>query len=246
MFNIATAAPLYAQIAVRLRAQIAAGEYARGARIPSEHELATRFSVGRPTVRQATDILVRDRVLLRRRGAGTFVADEPAEVDLFSVAGTIASFRERGITPKTRIVGKVSRVPAPKEAPERLAGQPAFYVARVSSVRNEPVLFEKMYFEAKSFPGLDRVGLAGQSLSELSRSRYMLTPSYVQQKFRVVPADAASARHLGVKTKAPLLLVERAIDFEKTPAAVFSQNYYVTDRVVFTQVVPVDGRRVSK
>jgi GntR family transcriptional regulator len=83
--------PLYRQLADELSAQISAGRLSAGERIPSEHELAARYSLGRPTVRQATEVLVRRRVLERRRGSGTYVSDVPPEVDLFSLGGTLAS-----------------------------------------------------------------------------------------------------------------------------------------------------------
>jgi GntR family transcriptional regulator len=45
-----------------------------GARIDSEPQLARRFGVSRFTVTRAIEILVRDGVLTRRQGLGTFVA----------------------------------------------------------------------------------------------------------------------------------------------------------------------------
>ena len=52
--------PLYHQIADQLRAGIASGVYPPDSRLPTEHELATRLGVSRPTVRQALDLLARE------------------------------------------------------------------------------------------------------------------------------------------------------------------------------------------
>ena len=49
--------PLYNQLSELLARRISAGIYAEGGRIPSEHQLAAAFSIGRPTVRQATEAL---------------------------------------------------------------------------------------------------------------------------------------------------------------------------------------------
>ena len=84
--------PLYQQLAERIRAGIAAGTYQADEKIPSEHELARQYSIGRPTVRQATDLLVREGVLQRKRGSGTFVLPPSQPIDLFSLAGTSAAF----------------------------------------------------------------------------------------------------------------------------------------------------------
>ena len=46
-----------------------------GAAIPPERRLATELGVSRPTLRMAIDELVREGLLLRRHGSGTYVAE---------------------------------------------------------------------------------------------------------------------------------------------------------------------------
>src|SRR5919109_4676605 len=46
-----------------------------GDAIPSERRLAASLSVSRPTLRQAIDELVREGLLVRRHGSGTYVAE---------------------------------------------------------------------------------------------------------------------------------------------------------------------------
>lgn len=60
-------------VVTQLRAPIHTGEWPVGTRIPVESELATRFGVGRNTVREAVRVLVHAGVLDRRQGSGTFV-----------------------------------------------------------------------------------------------------------------------------------------------------------------------------
>jgi GntR family transcriptional regulator len=64
--------PLYRQLLDWLREDISIRQ--PGARIDSEPQLARRFGVSRFTVTRAIEILVRDGVLTRRQGLGTFVA----------------------------------------------------------------------------------------------------------------------------------------------------------------------------
>lgn len=66
---------LYRQIADQITRLIDSGEYALGARLPSERMLAEQLSVSRPTVREALIALeVEGRVEIRG-GAGVFVLD---------------------------------------------------------------------------------------------------------------------------------------------------------------------------
>ncbi|HEY9086802.1 MAG TPA: 5-formyltetrahydrofolate cyclo-ligase [Anaerolineaceae bacterium] len=65
--------PAYFQIARDLRRRISSGEWKPNEQLPSEIELAVQYSVSRMTLRQALTELDKDNLLLRRRGAGTFV-----------------------------------------------------------------------------------------------------------------------------------------------------------------------------
>lgn len=66
-------APLYVQIAHRVRARISAGEYPVGALLPTEMELARIFGVSRQTVRQALQHLRTEGLLSAKKGVGTRV-----------------------------------------------------------------------------------------------------------------------------------------------------------------------------
>ncbi len=52
-----------------------------GERIPTEFELASMLKVGRGTIREAVKLLVSRNVLEIRRGVGTFIADQPGQID---------------------------------------------------------------------------------------------------------------------------------------------------------------------
>src|SRR4051812_46257844 len=63
----------YEKIAEELRADIASGTYAVGQRLPSERELAQRFKVSRPSVREATIALELDGLVEVRYGSGVYI-----------------------------------------------------------------------------------------------------------------------------------------------------------------------------
>ncbi len=67
----------YAQIAQELRDRIARGEYATG-RLPAERTLGQEFGVQRDTIRQALDVLTKQRILLRDSTRGTYLSPEVA------------------------------------------------------------------------------------------------------------------------------------------------------------------------
>ena len=66
---------LYRQIAEQLRALIEAGEFAVGARLPAERELATQLGVSRPSVREALIAMEVEGWVEVRTGSGVYVLD---------------------------------------------------------------------------------------------------------------------------------------------------------------------------
>jgi GntR family transcriptional regulator len=68
--------PRYYQLANILRERIARGEFEAHQPIPSERQLESLYSVSRPTIRQAIDLLVRQGYLYREHGRGTFVSPQ--------------------------------------------------------------------------------------------------------------------------------------------------------------------------
>lgn len=63
----------YSEIQVALRVEINAGVHAVGARLPTEHELCSRFGASRFTVRQALAGLREEGLIDARAGVGTIV-----------------------------------------------------------------------------------------------------------------------------------------------------------------------------
>lgn len=70
--------PNYQRIKQELLEDIAQGHYASGKVFITQQEACQRFQVSRITAERAINELVRDGILTRRRGQGTFVARRPA------------------------------------------------------------------------------------------------------------------------------------------------------------------------
>lgn len=235
MLNKNSPLPLYHQLAELLLADIRAGVLVEGGRIPSEHQLAAEHGIGRPTVRQALESLVRRGVLTRRRGSGTYVAPQPEAVDLFSLAGTVASFTGAGLAPRVEILeGPARRVVAVDPA-NPFSGGTAIALSRLSRVEDSPVLVEDIFLHPVLFAGLEGLDLSGQSLSCIAAERFHLTLCGGEQQFRISYPDARLARLLALPRNAPILAVKRTLHFPDAARAVFSTLFCRTDRFVFTQ-----------
>jgi LacI family transcriptional regulator len=71
------ALPLYQQVKRALLAEIAAGDYAPGRPFVTQREICERFNVSHATAVRALSDLANEGYVIRRRGQGTFVAEQP-------------------------------------------------------------------------------------------------------------------------------------------------------------------------
>lgn len=243
MLDEASPLPLYRQLAALLGEQIADGSYGAGDRIPSEPDLCRRHGIGRPTVRQATELLVRKGLLERRRGSGTFVRPASGRVDMFSRAGTLSSFQESGLSISARWLRPVEQVQVPTSdghLPNPFGGGTALYVARQSLHEGEAVLLERFWLDEQAFASLAGEELAERALSEIAERDLGLVPGATEQVFDVARLDADAAGCLALPTGAPVLRVMRQVTFTDSPACIFAALYCRTDRLAFVQTLHGD------
>jgi GntR family transcriptional regulator len=237
MLNSQSPIPLYRQLADIILAKIRSGEYAAGSRIPSENKLAETYGIGRPTARQATDLLVRKRMLVRKRGSGTFVRERRKEVDLFSLAGTISSFHKKGISVSTQIIEDI-RLEAVENDPENpFSGKEAYFYSRLSRFQDMPVLIEDIFLHTTLFSGMERFNLQDRSLSQIVEEQYYMRPTGGKQNFRIGYLNGGKAQNLGVSSETPILAVKRFLHFEQAKNAIYSELFCRTDQFVFSQTI---------
>lgn len=237
MLNHESPLPLYQQLATIIMDKIRQGEYKAGTKIPSEPTLAKTFGVGRPTVRQATDILVRKRILKRVKGSGTFVSQEHRSVNLFSLAGTSSAFQETGISIYKKILQAPQLVTPEHTGYNPFFGDRAFYFRRISCVDDVPILIEDFYLNATVFVNIDRLSFEGRSLSRIVEEEYFLSPSGGKQYFKTGYPTEEIMEQLALTERMPILIVHRYLDFGNIESGIYSIMYCRTDKFDFSQTL---------
>lgn len=66
--------PAYRELAAKLRADIEAGVYSVGRKMPTESVLQSKHNVSRHTVREALQILLTDGLIYKVQGSGTYIS----------------------------------------------------------------------------------------------------------------------------------------------------------------------------
>lgn len=227
--------PLYQQVADHLRRSIAAGEYPIGAQLPSEEDLCQEFGVSRITVRAALAQLVHDRLLVRQRGRGTFVASPPVEHQLIRLTDFIEDMAAAGLQATSRVL-LLREEPATEEVATQLGiplGTPVVRLERQRFGDGNPIAVDTSYLPLRFGHLLDNSRLAEETVFQPLERRYGIL---IDSGTVVVEAGDASedtARALGIRRRAAVLLVHRTVRTETGEAVFYEKRYYRADRVRF-------------
>ena len=133
---------------------ISNGTYPPGSLLPSENQLAERFSVSRPTIRAAFARLVERGYVKRQRGVGTFVADSPSIVNpLYHLLDVQERISARGFTPGFKQI-ESQIIEADKGLAEKLyvdEGSPTLNVKKVFTADGQPIIMFINFIPARLF-----------------------------------------------------------------------------------------------
>src|SRR3954467_15933923 len=108
-------APLYQRLQDALRRAIESQLLKPQEALPPERDLATDFRISRITVRKALDGLVAEGLLIRRQGAGTFVADR-VEKQFSKLTSFTEDMATRGRVARSRWLSKAEGPGTPDES----------------------------------------------------------------------------------------------------------------------------------
>lgn len=217
---------LWRQLKIVLR-EAALTELAPGDRIPTEQELCDQFRVSRITVRQAIASLVREGVLARQRGRGTYVLPpkmvEPLDND--SPAGDQSPHQVR--------LYSLERVVADKRLASKMAvpvGEALHKVRRVRTTQGEPISYMTIYLPARFFPDLTPVELESEQFWQMLDYRSGLSPTRGEEVIECIQADRFRSDLLQVPVGSPLLVVEATAFLASGEVLEFSRAYHRADR----------------
>jgi GntR family transcriptional regulator len=214
-----------------------------GASIPSERQLGVDLGVSRLTVRAALDELVREGYLVRRRGAGTFVA-EPKVAKGMDVSSFSDDMRARGFTPASRTLD-LNIAPAGARMGRLLHVSPSELVVSVKRLRladGEPMAIELLHARASLVPGLSAADLEQHSFYDLLADRYDIEIVGGTQTVEPTVTNDEESAALGVPLHSPALLFERITRAASGDVVEFTNSTYRGDRYRLVTELGLGGR----
>ncbi|WP_432353513.1 GntR family transcriptional regulator [Sporosarcina sp. A2] len=226
--------PIYIQIEDYLKEQIARGIYPVKSLIPSERELTDLFGVSRMTVRQSLTNLVKDGLLYREKGRGTFVAEEKMEQPLNGLTSFTEDMKERGLTPGTKLISFTKVHPDPQIAARLGITQEALVhkVVRIRYADDRPMAIERSYLPVSLFPTLTEEALRG-SLYAFIEKQEMLVIGQATQRMEAALAKTEDAGYLQISLPSAVVLIERVSSLQDGRTFEVVRSTYRADRYKF-------------
>jgi GntR family transcriptional regulator len=201
--------PKYAQVRDALVERVRSGVWKQGQLIPSEPDIAAEFGVSTGTARRALESLVKDHVLIRRHGAGTWVQGDTLD-DRYRFFGIFGKDDVR-ITPDSRDV-KAMIARANSRERSTLSLEEKARVIRISRTRirnGRPFIVEKLSVPEALFPSLTNQPELPDALYDHYQKAHKVLVMAVRDQLYAVAADTPTAETLRVKVGAPLLKIDR-------------------------------------
>ena len=228
-----SAVPLHAQVENLLRELIASDDYKNGKLLPNEINFAKQLGISRNTVRQATNKLVYEGLLVRKKGVGTKAADQSVDTRINNWLSFTQEMQSKGIQIKnyeiiTEWVEASEEIAAFFRIPE---GKKILKMSRLRGRQEYPFVYFISYFHPM-------VGLTGNEdfskpLYEILEKEYSVIAKTSKEEISARAADKFLATKLNINTGDAILKRKRFVFDPGSRPIEYNIGYYRADSFVY-------------
>jgi len=223
------------QVYLVLRDRILSGAIGFGAKLPTENELAHHHGVSRVTVRRALGELARERLIERRRSAGTRVIYRPSPAPITAdISGVLANIADMGRRTAVKLLS-FDYVPAEGAVAQALDAAPDQLLqrsVRVRSVDGLPFSYLITHVPESVSVTFTQQELASRPLLELL-DRAGVKVEHARQRISAGLATPYVAEALDVRSGSPLIELVRVVYDQSGRGVEHLHALYRPDRYAF-------------
>ncbi|BDR57180.1 GntR family transcriptional regulator [Xylocopilactobacillus apis] len=226
--------PAYIAIYNDIRKKIETNSWQVGQKLPSERELAKVYNVSRMTLRQAIQFLVRNGLLIRRVGAGTFVASKKIQEKMEGVTGFSELIRAQGKVPSLKTVSFVEGIPndTEKQILNLSAKEKIVRIERIRFGDKSPICFEIAAVPMSFIDGSKKEEVTNSLYSTIKKNSGCQI-GRAEQTVTAVLSNEKISRYLEIPRASAILKLQQVsyLDDDRPFELVIAQ--YVGDRFEF-------------
>lgn len=214
----------YIDIADDIRSKIFEKKYTYGQKLPYEYVLCVAYHCNKETMKKALDILVKEGLIVRRRGAGTFVKDYDASAEHITKARQSGQGLTKQLEGKAKLRSEIIEfevVPSDEHISKKLQieeGSFVYHIIRRRIVNDEPYCIEIMYMPISIIPNL--------KLEHLKNSIYKYIET--ELKLKIQSSHKTIRGHLSTQLEQQYLGLK-----EYEPYFEVEQTAYLSSGVIF-------------
>lgn len=225
--------PLYLQVENLLRRLIQDPQYQNGKFLPKEVELSKVLGISRNTIRQATNKLEHEKLLIRKKGVGTRVVRNTVSTKLSSWLSFSEEMKNQGVEFINHDI-KISWVKAMDDVADLLQveeGREVLKLERLRGVSKGPFVYFISYFHP-------RVGLTGDEdfekpLYDILENEYSTIVAVSKEKINAIAADKTVAKKLDMEKGSPVLYRKRLVCDPGNRPIEYNIGYYRGDSFTY-------------
>lgn len=230
----------YEAIAQDIRNNIMNGKYKINQQLPLEKEMCEHYNVSRITIKKAVDELVNDGLVVKRRGAGTFVKDlDSTEAKELTMSRQFSGFSDehKQNSVKSKII-KFEVINPTAEIADKLRITTEDFVYHIIRVRYSddlPMVVEYTYMPISLIPGIKNDVLEKSIYSYIQNSLKLKIKSAHRTIKAIVPNNLEQ-KHLEIDKSFPILEVEQVGFLDNGKAFEYSKSHHRGDRIEFRTI----------
>lgn len=201
--------PLYQQVKHLIMRRINSGHWKPGSKIPSENELVDLLGISRMTVNRALRELTAEGALIRRKGAGSFVAPQKPRFALFQIKSIAEEINEWGGNHASEVI-LLEQVTVPAGLIDKMqvkAEAKVYHSLILHKDGTLPIQLAERYVNPEIAPGY-----INQDFSSLTPSEYLLSVAPVDEVEHTIETqlpDTLMINHLKINELEPCLVLNR-------------------------------------
>ncbi len=232
--NHSSSVPLHAQVEELLRKLIEQPKYQKGEFLPGEIDLAKQLGISRNTLRQATNKLEYEGLLVRKKGLGTKVTAQTVTTQLASWHSFTQEMNKKGIAFKNFLINAELVQCSEKVAlffnlPQKTE---VVKLTRLRGDENRPFVYFESYFHP-------RIGITADEdfsrpLYELLEVKYKTPVALSREKIKARLATEITAKRLKIKKGDPVLIRERFVSDPGNRPVEYNIGFYIAEKFTYS------------
>lgn len=219
--------PIYKQIRGEILESIQRNIYHSGEQIPSERDISLQYGVSRMTARQAINELVKNGMLYREKGRGTFVAAPKFKQN--NIKSFTNTLKEMGYEPSTEvleftIVHHLTRI---SELLDLNEGSRFYKIKRVRYADYLPAALETVYLPKDYCIHLDKYDMTESLYKILEKHGHIVDA--VSCEIDACISDRMMMKIFNVNKPIPLLKIKGVNYSQRGIKLYYEEAYYRSD-----------------